>query len=76
VAGSFRRSDHPLSSIHVGNFLTSSGTVRFLTRTLRSVGTWLIVIVNAGIIPSNGNHILHPDPYQFLLFINGEICIF
>jgi hypothetical protein len=51
VAGYFERSDQPLGSIIMGNFLTSSGTVGFLTRTLRNVGSSLIVMANARIIP-------------------------
>jgi len=76
VAESCKHSDHPLGSINVGNFLTSSGTVSFLTKTLRSARSLLVVMVNAGIIPSNGNRILHPDPCQFLLIIYDEICIY
>jgi len=49
VAGACKRSEHPLGSINVGNFLTSSITVSFLTRTLRSTRSLLIVMVNAGI---------------------------
>ena len=33
-------------------------------------------MVNAGFIPSNGNRIFRPDPYQFLLIIYDEIRIY
>lgn len=33
-------------------------------------------MVNVRIIPSNDNRILHPDPYQLLLIIYDEICVY